>query len=214
MHRHLVTVLALAALVGCASDRYVYAPVRTTSVEVGGEPAVVYAIPPDAPRGDLRLGTFGITSLQPLGSDEPTVTAVHVAFVVSNQSAETWTIDGSEQQLALTGRDKRLVDGAMTNRMARLPRIEIAANTSRWVDLFFPLPQGYQKARDVSAFDVIWTVRTASRVFTERTAFARSVIEAPRTSAPDLKAPDDFPGNDDSAFPAAPPGHPRPFPLP
>lgn len=173
----LAVALATSA-VACTSERFTYAPVRTTSADVAGESGAVVRIPRDAPRGDVRVVTFGIAPLQPEDDPLATVRALHVSLVVSNRSDETWTILGDEQRVSLGGTGSPIV--ARSARVAAITRMEIPARSTRWIDLFFPLPQGVETPGAIPSFDVTWTVRTGARPpVVERTTFERFVIGAP-----------------------------------
>jgi hypothetical protein len=193
MPRRFVVSFALAALSGCASERYTYAPVQTTSAEIAGEPAAVYAVPPESPRGDVRVATFGIAPLRPEGIEDSTLRAIHVALVVSNRSNEVWTVDGGEQQLTLAGWSPV---GATTVKVTRPPQTEIPARSTRWIDLFFPLPSGVDHAREIPAFDVMWTVHVGPRAVTARTPFDRFLVEPAPRRLPDLREPERIPGTE------------------
>lgn len=178
-----VVMIAVAALFGCGPDTYTYAPVRTTSGDIAIEDAAVRAIPPDRPRGEVRVAALGVVALRPEAIADSTLRAFHVEIVVSNRSDEPWTLDGAEQRLAV-GAGRELVE-AITERVGRPPQIEVPAHTTRTIDLYFPLPAEVESARDLPAFAVVWTVRAGSRVVTERSAFQRLRAASPPRGTPD-----------------------------
>jgi hypothetical protein len=183
-----VVVIAVAALFGCGPDTYPYAPVRTTSGDIAMEDAAVRAIPPERPRGEVRVAALGVVALRPGSIEDSTLRALHVEIVVSNRSEETWRLDGAEQRVAL-GASKALV-APTTARVERPPEVEIPARSTRAVDLFFPLPASVRRDRDLPAFVVLWTVRTGSRVVADRAAFQRlRAVSAPRVAPPTESAP-------------------------
>src|SRR4051812_16247648 len=52
----------------CACDpngNYVYRPEVNARARVAGHVAAYYPIPPESPRGDVRVASFGITSIEP-----------------------------------------------------------------------------------------------------------------------------------------------------
>ena len=97
--RWLGSVLVAAFLLGCAQERYVYGPVRTTGAEIAGAPAASYEIPSGAPRGSMRLAMMGLSTLRSVHIEDSTLRAVRLALVVSNRSDETWTVDLAHQRI-------------------------------------------------------------------------------------------------------------------
>jgi hypothetical protein len=55
--------LLLLAGAGCASGRYIYEPEENVTARISGRPAAYYPVPPQAPRGDVRVATLGIARL-------------------------------------------------------------------------------------------------------------------------------------------------------
>lgn len=166
-------ILLVAGALACSTPRYSYAPVRATSADLAGAPAAIYSIPPDDPRGDVRLATFGMARLVPDEVEDSALWAVHIALVVTNRSDETWSVDGTEQQLRVeNGND--LVQ-ATNDQLDDPPVMAVPPHGVTWVHLFFPLDP--QRPRFVPAFEVRWTLRTSTRVFHERTLFERFALE-------------------------------------
>jgi hypothetical protein len=166
-------------LVACAPRPFVYAPVSTTSAEIAGSPAVVYALPPDDPRGDVSVAMLGLAALRPDGIDDSTLRAVHVALEVRNRSHETWTIEPSEAHLELTSTHGRSDVTATSARIRPLPRLDVPAGGHAVLHLYFPLPLHLQSEKALAAFDVLWTLRFADRAVTERTSFQRFLAAPP-----------------------------------
>jgi len=179
------SILALATLLflGCA-PRYVYAPVSTTtSADLVGATAAVYEMPPDAPRGHVRVATLGVTSLKPGGLEVSPLRAIHIAIGVSNESDERWSVAPSEGYLALeTGRQPEEIQSTTTE-VARPTAIDIPPRSTRLVHLYFPLPFELQRVERLPSFEVVWTVHAGSHTITRRTAFQRFLAEQPLESA-------------------------------
>jgi len=193
VYTRLAMILGFAAVLGCAPRNYTYVPVTTTSAEIAGERSAVYAIPRLEPHGTVRVEAFGIAPLRHRGLDDTTMPCVRVMLVVTNQSDEAWIVDGDEQQLALGWSGRELVS-ATTAEVERAPRIAVPPRSMKWIDLYFPLPARVASAREVPAFDVLWTVRMGDRVITEQTPFARIAI-APEMRAPAVTTgPESIPG--------------------
>jgi hypothetical protein len=173
-------VLGLALMLVTCEERYVYVPATSSGAVVGGKPAADVGVPPEAPRGDVRVVTFGVSDIVPEGaSDESDVRALHLRVIVANNSEQPWTLDTREQRVALADRGESRAAYASADAGGGPPLITVPPGKKRVVDLFFPLPSEMQKASELPAFDAIWTVHTDARVVTERTPFER-LHAAPR----------------------------------
>jgi hypothetical protein len=165
------------ALVGC-EHQYVYQPVVSTSAAVAGRPASYYTIPPEAPRGDVRIATFGFVDIHPRNADEGAVIrGLHVRMIVANNSNAPWTVDTRDQMLSLPGRGESRPAFVTVDAGASPPTVVVPSGEKRTVDLFYPLPPDLQKAEKVPAFDTVWRVDTGVRVVVERTPFERLEVE-------------------------------------
>jgi hypothetical protein len=176
-------VLALGALsLFACENHYVYAPATNTGADVAGRPASQVSIPPEAPRGDVRVATFGISELEAQGkSDEPKVQSLHLRMIVANNSAAPWTVDTRAhtraQKLVLPDRGESGPAFASADAGTPPPLVTIPAGGKRTIDLFFPLPEDMAKASQLPAFDAVWTVQTDARPVTERIPFERLQVE-------------------------------------
>jgi hypothetical protein len=175
-------ILGVVVLLACAPTQYVYAPVRTTAAEIGETTAAVHFAPPDAPRGDLRVGVVGIDDLPPQATSGLSRTAMHqahgrrairVRVLIANRSDERWTFHGSEQRIVAGRADLR----AQSEALDVAPSIDIAPGARETVDLLFPLPASLERPNDLAAFDLVWTLHLGGRVHTERTAFERFLAD-------------------------------------
>jgi hypothetical protein len=165
-----VLVAGALVLISCAPTRYTYAPVTVTSADMAGRAAVDVPVPS---AGSVRLSTFGIAELDH-GRTHP-VRALHVRMSLTNDSDQPWSLDASllRAELADLGSSEvapRTVTGL------RPPTVEVPPRTTREVDVFFPLPEGLASARELPAFDVVWTLRTQSGELERRTPFERIVV--------------------------------------
>ena len=185
-------VITAVAVSACAPTRYSYAPVTTTSADLEGASAAVYGMPPEAPRGDVRIAMLGVSSMSPIGTQESKSDAIHVALSVSNRSDETWTVDPSEQRITLTLKRQRSElyattgDGRSTTAVSVLPR------STKVINLYFPLPIQFQKEDAPPPFDVLWTVHAGGRAVTQRTPFQRFIVSPTPQEERDLRKPEDF----------------------
>jgi hypothetical protein len=179
----LALVTATVAAGGCAHE-YVYKPAAQGGGDVAGRPAAHVQIPPEAPRGDVRLATFGITDVKPReqaqgeGATQP-VRALHLRMVVADNSDRPWTVDTRELRLALPNRGDSRPAYASADQGSTPPIVTAPAGAKRTVDLFFPLPPDLAKADKLPEFDAVWTVHTDSRAVTERTPFERLEVLPP-----------------------------------
>ncbi|MFI5289422.1 MAG: hypothetical protein ACHQ17_07225 [Polyangia bacterium] len=168
--------IALGALVlaGCAGD-YAYVPAEAATAQVGGQAAADYPIPPEAPQGDVRIASFGISPLAV--NQQESVRALHLRMVIANNSSQQWTVDTREQLAALSGEGESRPIFASTDQ-GELPLVPIAPGDKRTIDLFYPLPADLQKASELPEFDLVWNVDTGNgRVVAERTPFQRVTVE-------------------------------------
>lgn len=189
----LAAALISASLAGCAPAAYDYTPVTSpsaatgtiTSAELAGTSAVSYGVPQKAPRGDVLIASFGVTP-RPAGS---VVTApprsLHLALVVSNRSDAAWRVDASEQRIEIERRGTRVIVDAAADDAKPRGVVEVPASSTRWVDLYFPLPAESDEESELAGFDVLWTVRLgASESATDRTRFLRAPADAVAGVAP------------------------------
>lgn len=176
----IVVVTVLALLCSACGPGYAYVPAANATATVRGREAADYPVPPEKPRGDVRVASFGFADLTPHGVPDDEVHALHalhLRMVVANDSDHEWTVDTREQRLDLAGRGKSAPAFASADPGSPPPIVTIAPGGKRVIDLFFPLPSDEQKASKIPSFDAIWTVHTAVRPVTERTPFDRVVIE-------------------------------------
>lgn len=173
--RWLLLALA-AAFAACGGGPYAYVPAVNTSATVAGRPASYYAIPPEAPRGDLRVATFGFADVSPASDSSVRLRAIHIRMIVANNAQQPWAVDTREQRLSLPGSGESRPAYA-TSDAGTPPLVAIPPGQARTLDLFYPLPARYQDAEHLPAFDVISSVRTNVGPIAERTPFERLEIE-------------------------------------
>src|SRR5579884_2478412 len=171
--------LVVASVAGCATGRYVYRPEENATARVSGHSAAFYGVPPQAPRGDVRIATLGIATLEPQGDDGHRMRAMHVRMVVdNNDDAAAWQVDTRQQVGSLNGYGQSRPAFASAT-PGQPPVVAIAPGASVTIDLYYPLPASMQKASQVPHFDVLWRVQTPEGEVAERTGFERVHIEPP-----------------------------------
>ena len=173
---------AVGVSAGCASSLE-YVPTEQVSALVQGEPASLYSVPPEAPRGDVTLISHGVVSVKPKHGGDST-NAVHVGVTLSNdQDKGAWTFYPREQWLVAPGAPP--VGPALISSSAATEAVTVAPGQEQTLDLYFRPPPGW-KGKQPGSFDVIWSVRTPSRIVTERTPFEREDPRARYGYAPSV----------------------------
>jgi hypothetical protein len=175
MNRSLPLMVLLVAS-GCASE-YAYVPTTNAVATVHGNIAADYPIPANAPRGDVRIASYGLTDVHPRNAPNETLRALHLRAVLADNGAAPWTLDTREQRVDLDGGDELPPAFASANRGTPPPEVTVEPNHKRIVDLFFLLPANLQHADAVPSFDAVWRLHTPEGVIAERTPFARLAIE-------------------------------------
>jgi hypothetical protein len=171
----LAVLLGGIGLAACDEPSYIYRPaVSTTSATVNGLPASYYTIPPEAPRGNVRIVTMGFAEIQPQGSAEQ-LRALHVRMVVANNSDASWYVDTREQHAVLPeGGESRPAYATVDH--GAPPVVEIPPRGERTIDLFYPLPAQVQKESALPSFAMLWQVNTNTRAVVDRTPFERQEL--------------------------------------
>lgn len=170
MERTVPLLLPLLALGACAGPTYVFRPETNDSARIANVAAARYAIPPEAPNGDIRLASFGVVTVSSPGTPEFHV--LHLRMAISNNATKPWTVSMPKQRVELEGYGVRRARYVAVP-VSELPNIPIAPGTKRALDFYFSLPAEIEDAGGIPAFDVIWQVATDTRVVTERTPFER-----------------------------------------
>jgi len=171
--------IALAPLVLMACyDSYIYRPAEQATATMRGQPAARYQVPPESPKGDVRIASFGVAEVD-LRTDGETqeVPMLHLRMVISNESDQPWQVD--TRQLTVSFRQGAVHRPAYVNteQAPGTPEMPIAAHGQRTLDLYYPLPPGSRGAKDIPDFDFVWQVNTAERRVAERTPFERLALD-------------------------------------
>lgn len=176
--------VALIALAAC-EPQYAYVPVTNATV-IAGHVAADYPIPKEAPRGDVRVASYGIADVG--GSrehdDRDRVRALHLRITIIDNGDRPWTMDTREQLVDLDGYGQSVAAYASANAGSAPPLITATPMGKRVVDLFFPLPPQLQRAERLPTFDVVWKVRADDKDISERTPFERISVEPPPSYDP------------------------------
>jgi hypothetical protein len=185
------SLLVLIVVASACAPRYAYEPTANATSTIQGRAAADYPIPPDAPKGDVRIASYGLTDVSPKSTPGELLRALHLRVVVADNDVTPWTFDTREQRVDLDGRGQLTPALASANRGTPPPLVTIEPNGKRVVDLFFLLPDDMQHADQIPEFDALWRVHTGATVIAERTPFERLAIE------PDYGANNDWDYGDD-----------------
>jgi hypothetical protein len=173
-----MTILACSLAMAACAPTYVYRPATNATATIKGRVAADYPIPPAAPKGDVRLASFGMSDISPNAAAFAHQKAIHVRMIVADNSQTAWTLDTRQQVVALPdGQQLAPAYVATRDGQGGLPSVTVAAGSKRIIDLFYPLSPAMQSASRVPEFDVVWRVDTPEEQVTERTPFDRLQIE-------------------------------------
>ncbi len=174
MLRTLGLLIGALAASGCA-QHYAFRPAENATASVSGIAAASYPLPPEAPRGDVRLASLGIVKLRPHGTTQFT-RVLHVRMVVDNMSDAPWTIDTRQQQVLL---DSHRCSPSYMSGAGAGPLVTVAQGGRAEVNLFYKLPAGLEKASRLSGFDALWAIDAGKQHVAMRTPFDRIPGELP-----------------------------------
>lgn len=174
MRKLAVLVLAIAA----CEPEYAYVPVTNATV-VAGRVAADYPIPREAPRGDVRLASYGIVDLGSPSEENDRIRAFHIRMTLIDNTDRPWTVDTREQRIELDGYGTSAAAFVSADAGTRPPIITVPPMGKRVVDLFFPLPAPLQKESQLPSFDAMWRVQADTQLVSERTSFERMTVEPP-----------------------------------
>jgi len=173
--------VALAMMLGCSSDKYLYSPAEQATATMDGLPAGRYAIPPEQPLGTVVIASPGVVELK--FSDGVKTRMLSVRMTVTNNSDDVpWKIDTREARIVLPGGGESAPAYVNTDGQ-ELPVVEVARGHKRALDLYYPLPAEAKDEKHVPEFDFKWQVHTSNRTVAERTPFDRLELE-PAYAAP------------------------------
>jgi hypothetical protein len=175
--------VVLVAVVVACEPQYAYVPVTNATV-IAGHIAADYPVPKEAPRGDVRLSSYGIADLGASHDHDDRVRALHLRVTLIDDSDRPWTMDTREQLVDLDGWGLSVAAYASANAGSAPPAITVPPKGKRVVDLFFPLPAELQQAKRLPSFDVVWKVRADEKEIAERTPFERISVEPPPSYDP------------------------------
>ena len=175
MRKLLPVLVVVASAAGCIPEaQYAFHPAEQATAMVAGHPAARYEIPPESPRGSVRVATFGVRSLR---TSSGIVRSIHVRMTIANNNdTGPWELDADAVRVAYAS-GEQAAPLCVNARAARAPNVVIEPGDAAVVDAWFALPAGAEGAEEVPRFDLFWKVRTPERDVAERTPFERIRIE-------------------------------------
>jgi hypothetical protein len=188
---HWLALSGWIALSASCAHQYAYVPETGVTAPMAGRVAAEYAIPLGAPRGDLRIASYGIVAVAAQAAPEKHLHALHLRIMASNRSDTLWTLDTREQRLDLDGRGQSAPAFASASPGTPPPLLTIPPSGKRVVDLFFPLPDELQNSASLPAFGAIWCIDAGGQRIVERTPFERLRAEPVEYGGYDY-GPDDY----------------------
>jgi hypothetical protein len=167
MMRFLFAVLLASGAAGCAHE-YAYWPAAPGAPN---SPAVRYPIPPEAPRGEVYVTSFGFTQMDV--ADDRTAEPMHARLVTVNNGPEPWTLDGREQQLLIAPGQPMLSPAFANSDAGAGPLYEVPPGQRRVFDFYYDVPAPLNDPRYLGSFELVWRISVGGRVIAERTPFQR-----------------------------------------
>jgi len=90
-------------IAGCETT-YAYVPVANAVTTTAGEVVADYPLPPEAPRGNLRIASYGIAEVDDPNTPDEHLKALHLRMIVTDNDDKAWSLDTREQRIDLDGR--------------------------------------------------------------------------------------------------------------
>lgn len=189
--KNLGLLLVCALAVGCATQKYGFRPSGNVATAEAGYPASHYPVPPDGPRGEVYVTSFGTREVDAGSGGHSQL--IHVRVAVANHNADAdWTVDPGKQLLVAPGAAPERpsfmeVDGKHDGNTV------VARGQRRVFDLYYQMPNGARNARNLPGFEVQWTLDGGGQTFAERTGFTREPFheydDGPNTRVAVVAAP-------------------------
>jgi hypothetical protein len=155
------TLLLAVVQVACLRTATEYRPV---GVAAGDSITPSYELPSAAPKGTLRVVTFGGERL-PVGPGAPEV-YLHLRLVAENDSdASAWVLDPNEQLLTFNG---QTLPPSYSRASGAGPVLSLERGERGFLDVYFPLPE-----LDPARVSLAWRLRRGGEVLAELTSFDR-----------------------------------------
>ena len=153
---------------GCAHE-YAYLPVDAAG---GGGPAARYPVPPEAPRGEVYVTSFGFMQMDV--AEGQSAEMMHARLVAVNNSPIPWTVDGRAQQLVVGPAQPPLTPAYINmNTDAASARVRGPTRAAPGVRSLLRRARAAEPAAALGGFALDWRVDVAGRAVAARTPFQR-----------------------------------------
>src|SRR5262249_53215965 len=138
--------LAVLGVAACGeTGAYIYTPAVNANARADGAAAAHYAIPPESPRGDVRVASFGLTEVQPQGGGEK-MSVLHIRMIVAHNGDPQPGWLASQSVLATIPGAGQPRPAFVNTDAGQPPILEIPQGQQRVIDFFYPAPPGMSKA--------------------------------------------------------------------
>ena len=166
--------LLLAGSLGaCATERYGFRPAAGVTTNEAGFPASRYGVPPEAPRGDVYVASFGTRQIETRAGGRADL--IHVRVAVANQTGDrSWGVNPAEQLLVAGGKSEKPDFMEIDGRSDSSTSIE--PGKRKVIDFYYRLPAGAADASHLAGFEFQWQVDAGGRLVAERTPFVREAL--------------------------------------
>jgi hypothetical protein len=160
---------------GCSSPDFRYLPAQNQTPDFARRADAIYLEPPINPTGMVRILSMGVDELK-AKNDSKTLSALHLRMLISNNTDTVlWTVNTQELEVSFPNHGSARPIYVNTDATAA-PNVEIKPRELKSVDLYFPLPEGADSAKDLPNFDFFWQARSGDTVVRETTPFDRVQI--------------------------------------
>jgi hypothetical protein len=166
--------LVLPLLLGCAPAAQKPPAVQPTSGVTDAMPSrddALYPIPRGAPRGNVRLASYGVVEVARADESAQKSRAVHLRIIVTNEDDRAWTLDARDQRLELDGHGAAAPAFASASGGGSPPVVVVPQSAILTADLFFLVPIELQSAASLPAFDASVQVDTGREIAAARAPF-------------------------------------------
>ena len=160
-------VLMFALASGCAHE----AVYRPAVLGASSGPAVRYPVPPESPKGDVFVTSFGFTDME-VGPGGQHASLLHARLAVGNGSPTMWAVDGRQQQLLVPGQPP-LTAAFLNSDAGEGPYYSIPPGQSRVFDFYYAVSPPMDRIDALPSFALAWRVLAGAEAIVQRTPFQR-----------------------------------------
>lgn len=163
-------------LTSCASTHYGFFPASAPDEKISvNERGATFPLSLGKGEGTLHAMSYGVIQLQSKDkkNQDVQVPALHLCMIVTNKSGtSTWELNTRDQIVMLSGKNSVGPSYVDSDRNEH-PTIKIPPGQTRHLDLFYPLPKGQAKPKELSGFDLKWKIISGKDSVARTTPFIR-----------------------------------------